>query len=101
MQLQCSHKPLLRLDSRHIDPKKPSSSFVTTNSKKLFAILELRDSFRSLPPESWVKNDDYCYSASIVRALKVTNDTTERAVKLMQDYNTIIPNDEEQKQFLL
>ena len=38
---------------------------------------------------------------SIVTALKVVNDTAERGVKLIQDYNLILTKDEEQKQFLL
>ena len=33
--------------------------------------------------------------------LKVVNDTAERGVKLIQDYNSIITNDEDQKQYLL
>ncbi|GBP64584.1 hypothetical protein EVAR_32742_1 [Eumeta japonica] len=36
-----------------------------------------------------------------VSLLKVVNDTAERAVKLMQDFNELIAAEEEQKQFLL
>jgi len=33
--------------------------------------------------------------------LRVVNDTAERAVKLMHDFNGLITTEEEQKQFLL
>ena len=33
--------------------------------------------------------------------MRVVNDTAERAVKLMQDFNGLITAEEEQKQFLL
>jgi len=31
----------------------------------------------------------------------VVNDTAERAVKLFEEFNTLLTNDEEEKQFLL
>ena len=33
--------------------------------------------------------------------MKVTNDLAERGVKLMEEYNKILTNDEQQKQYLL
>ena len=33
--------------------------------------------------------------------MKVTNDLAERGVKLMEQYNKILTNDEQQKQYLL
>ena len=41
------------------------------------------------------------HAERIVKSLKVVNDMAERGVKLIQDYNTILTKDEEQKQFLL
>lgn len=37
----------------------------------------------------------------IVNDINVVNDTAERAVKLMQDYNPMLTKDEEQKQYIL
>ena len=34
-------------------------------------------------------------------ALKVVNDTAERSVKLIHEYNSILTNDEDQKQYWL
>jgi len=33
-------------------------------------------------------------------AFSIVNDTAERGVKLIQDFNAILTNDEDQKQFL-
>ena len=37
----------------------------------------------------------------IVNGFKVVNDTAERGVKLIQDFNSCLTKDEEQRQFLL
>jgi len=37
----------------------------------------------------------------IINSLKIVNDTAERAVKLMEEYNSTLTLDEEQKQFIL
>lgn len=37
----------------------------------------------------------------MVQQLKVVNDTAERSIKLIEDYNSIITKNEDQKQFLL
>ena len=46
-------------------------------------------------------DQDYLAAERIVLNLKVVNDTAERGVKLIQDYNSILTNDEDQKQYLL
>jgi len=51
--------------------------------------------------ETWNDNECYTDAERIVKSLKVVNDTAERGVKLIQDYNTMLTKDEEQKQFLL
>jgi hypothetical protein len=52
--------PLPRFDAREVDVKKPLSSFVTISTRAFFQILELNDSFLSIPPESWGEDEDYC-----------------------------------------
>lgn len=37
----------------------------------------------------------------MVQQLKVVNDTAERSMKLIENYNSIITKNEDQKQFLL
>ena len=38
---------------------------------------------------------------NIVHQMKVVNDIAERGVRLMDEYNSILTNNEEQKQYLL
>jgi hypothetical protein len=96
---QGSKQPLPRLQSVVVD--NPLRSFVTTNTRDFFKILGLKESFLSLPPSLWQDNDDYMASERIVLGLRVVNDAAERGVKLIQDCNSILTYDEEQKQFLL
>ena len=42
----------------------------------------------------WEAEDDYVKFKSYVEALRVTNDTAERAVKLVSDYSKILTKDE-------
>ncbi|KAK0062096.1 hypothetical protein Bpfe_008589 [Biomphalaria pfeifferi] len=51
--------------------------------------------------ETWKENDDYQEAFRIVQGLKVVNDCAERGVKLIQEYNSILTNYDQQKQYLL
>ncbi|KAF0771445.1 Uncharacterized protein FWK35_00027558 [Aphis craccivora] len=57
--------------------------------------------FLSLDPIYWEENEEYKKGKEIVRSLKVVNDTAERHIKLMEEFNCKITKNEEQKQFLL
>ncbi|ESO06373.1 hypothetical protein HELRODRAFT_160540 [Helobdella robusta] len=50
--------------------------------------------------ELWSNNEEYLMSKKIVDGLKVTNDTAERGVKLITDYNSCITKEEDQKYLL-
>ncbi|KAK0055830.1 hypothetical protein Bpfe_014699 [Biomphalaria pfeifferi] len=86
---------------RDCDEKRPLSSFVTTSTRKFFQILQLPDSYLTQNVETWKENDHYQEALRIVQGLKVVNDCAERGVKLIQEYNSILTNDEQQKQYLL
>ncbi|ESN96825.1 hypothetical protein HELRODRAFT_178620 [Helobdella robusta] len=51
--------------------------------------------------ELWSNNEEYLKSKKIVDGLKVTNDTAEKGVKLITDYNSCITKEEDQKQYFL
>ena len=53
------------------------------------------------PVQQWQLDPDYNEAEMFVRNVKVFNDVSERAVKLVQDFATTITNDETEKQFLL
>lgn len=75
--------------------------FASSRTANLFIKLNLSDSFLALPPQDWCHDEGYCRAREQVKALLVVNDTAERAVKLFEEYNSLITKDEEEKQLLL
>ncbi|KAK0045050.1 hypothetical protein Bpfe_025529 [Biomphalaria pfeifferi] len=79
---------------RDCDGKRPLSSFVTTSTRYFFQILQLPDSYLTQNVETWKENDYYQEALRIVQGLKVVNDCAEHGVKLIQEYNSILINDD-------
>lgn len=88
-----------------LDPSQVQSKaledFVTSNTLRFFQIMDLPHSFLDIDVDNWSTNDDYTSCKRAVVNLRVVNDLAERGVALMEEYNKIIVNDEQQKQFLL
>lgn len=70
--------------------------FVTMTSKKFFHLLSIPDSFLQTDPDKWITSPDYLKTEEIVRALRVTNDTAERGVAMIQQYSGLLTKSEEQ-----
>ena len=96
-----SEVPLNRLDANGKYDERQLCNFVTKNTKLFFSILGLPISFLEISPKIWAENVDFKDAEQIVWSLKVVNDTAERGVKLITDYNNILTKNEDQKQFLL
>lgn len=77
------------------------ADFVSERSKQFLLRLQIDDSFLQQDVSSWGNSAAFLDAKRRISRLKVVNDTAERAVKLMQDFNGLITTDEEQKQFLL
>lgn len=75
--------------------------FVTSNTKRFFSITGLSSDFLKKKVEDWIKDKEYIQSKEIVTKCKVVNDTAERGVSLIQEYNKILTLDEDQKQYIL
>jgi hypothetical protein len=75
--------------------------FSTTRTKTMLTRLGIGDSFLTIPPDEWSENDDFLQGRERVHKLRVVNDTAERGVKLFEEFNKLITNDEQEKQFLL
>ena len=75
--------------------------FISIKSMNLFSRLKLNDSFISECPSSWRTNATFLEAKNTVSLIKAVYDTAERAVKLTQDFHTLITAKEEQKQYLL
>ena len=58
-------------------------------------------SFTDVDPTEWKHLADYQAAVDYVNCLNVTNDFVERGVALMQEFNSAITKDEDQKQYLL
>ncbi|KAL4721075.1 hypothetical protein ACJJTC_018577 [Scirpophaga incertulas] len=75
--------------------------FVTQRSKRFLSRLQIDDSFLWEDVSSHFGNPAFLETRRRLSRLKVANDTAERVVKLMQNFNGLITAKEEQKQFLL
>jgi len=71
------------------------------NSKNVFKRFNIPEDFLKVQPEKWHELEEYQKGKSILNSIKVVNDTAERGVKLMQEYNDKFTTNEDQKQFVL
>ena len=71
--------------------------FATQRTRKILSRLNIEESFLDLPPETWDENDDYKKGLVRVTNLRIVHDTAERDVKLFEEFNNLITNDEEEK----
>src|SRR6218665_3647912 len=75
---------------------------MTENTLKFFGILELPSKFLTETDiEQWEENEHFQKAKQCAQNLRVVNDVVERGVKLIQDFNSSITRDEEQKQYRL
>jgi len=95
-------KLFIKLDDlEHFLNKDLPQEIITNNSKKLFDRFEISLDFLQLDPMHWKDQDNYKKGRKIINSLRVVNDTAERGVKLMEEFNSKFTNDESQKQFVL
>ena len=75
--------------------------FVTSNSMNLFRCFNLPMDFLSTDPDTWEQQDSYHVVKRRLATLQVVNDTAERGVALIQQFNKTLTKDEDDLQFLL
>jgi len=75
--------------------------FVSQHTRTLITALDITHDFLIHDPCTWENNEVYIKSQKMLRGLKVVNDAAERGVALIQSFNSVITNQEEQKQYLL
>jgi len=63
--------------------------------------LKIPTEFLKSNPEDWKNRPDYQSALSVVKCMKVVNDFAERGVALIQNYNSILTKNENEKQFIL
>lgn len=74
---------------------------ITNKSRKLFNRFGISQEFLQLDPVHWKDQESYVKGREILKSLRVVNDTAERGVKLMEEFNSKFTKDESQKQFVL
>jgi len=72
-----------------------------TNSENVFKRFNISEDFLKVQPEKWHNLEAYQQGKNILNSIKVVNDTAERGVKLMQEYNDKFTTNEDLKQFVL
>ncbi|CAG17501.1 hypothetical protein CcBV_30.5 [Bracoviriform congregatae] len=77
------------------------ASFVSSRSLQFFERFGINTDFLNLNPSEWCQNEDYQKGLLLVRSLKVVNDIAERAVKLIEEYHSILSKDPERQQFIV
>lgn len=77
------------------------ASLLAPNSCKLFRRLKIDPEFLLVEPEEWEKDNGYLAANEKVNAIKVVNDTAERAVQLIDDFSHMATKNEHQKQYAL
>lgn len=77
------------------------SDFVSHKTKIFFASFDLGTEFFDHDPSEWKDNEDYLAALEFCQNLFVVNDSAERGVKFMKEYNRILTRDEEEMQLIL
>lgn len=77
------------------------NDFVTEKTFDFFDRFCLSTDYMQFDPSSWMDRQDYRDGIAFCSGLHVVNDTAERGVKLMTEYNSILTKSEEDKQFAL
>ena len=106
--IQAFNKPPIANNSRRLDGHALGKldgvnlhNFVSSQSQQILHLLEVNTDFINHPPSEWNEIESYKLASHRATFLQVVNDTAERGVKLMQDFNSSITKCEEQKQYLL
>lgn len=76
------------------------SDFVSIKTKMFFVRFDISAGFLDSDPSTWASNAEFQKGLEFCRNLFVDNDVAERGVKFMKDFNRVLTNDEEGKQFL-
>ncbi len=96
-------KRVILTNINHIDQfvKSSIADFVTSNTMKFFGRFDIDTEFLNHDPATWTQINGYNEARAFLKTLKVVNDSAERGVKLMSEYNQILSKNEQEKQWIL
>jgi len=73
---------------------------VTERTKRVFRRFNVNTDFFKKPPSEWDKCELYRKGEEYIKKVKVVNDSAERGIRLLEEYNRVITKDESQKQYV-
>lgn len=76
-------------------------AFVSQKTLTFFKRFSIPTDFISKDPLEWENDPNYNIGLQIIKDLRVVNDSAERGVKLMQEFNNVLTRNEEEKQFVM
>lgn len=100
-------EPIIKVDQNRAVSKPQTfanhslSDFISNKTNNFFVRFGLSPEFLEFDPSTWETNESFKEGRVFCKNLAVVNDTAERGVKFMKDYNRILTNKEDEKQFLL
>ena len=100
--VQAPCKPKLRSE-KNDGLKSELSDFAGERSWKLFDDLQISEESKNwmlLPCEEWKKHESFLKFEKYVKSLACVNDTSERKIKLIQDYVSSAKNEEKRQNIL-
>jgi len=92
-EVEGSDKPLKQIQPFQNPTSKKLHNFVTKNTTNFFRILGISQGFLQV--------DTSQRSQQLVQSVRVVNDLAEHRVALIQEFNSSLTRNEEQKQYLL
>ena len=94
-----------RIPAKEFNFSYPLQHYVTSRSLKIFDLVcsesEKSLDFLKQDPSTWPTDVNYRKITEKIKNLKVVNDCAERAISLIESYNSTLTINEEQKQYLL
>jgi len=77
------------------------ADFATKNTRRFFLKIQMDQKFLTKSPDSWNDQPGDLMARELVQGIQVTNDTAERGMALIQEYNWLVTHDEEQLPILM
>ena len=95
-------KIVLQFDEvQHFVIKDLPFELISNKSIQFFQRFRISSDFLHKDPNLWKITTEYKEAKDIIATLKVVNDSAERGVKLMEEFNDKFTKQEEQKQYVL
>ncbi|XP_025420329.1 uncharacterized protein LOC112690518 [Sipha flava] len=88
-------------DVQHFVCKDLPFELILNKSIQFFQGFCISPDFLQKDPSLWKTTTEYKEAKNIISTLKVVNDSAERSVKLMEEFNDKFTKQEEQKQYML